>query len=88
MDKSGLQYSSPCPWMPEKSLGEVLITPTRIYVPAVLAACKTKKEAGFAHITGRKMPGALVASSGFARRKVTTAGKPSTGIGITTVTST
>ena len=39
-------------------------------------------------ITGRKMPGALVASSGFARRKVTTAGKPSTGIGITTVTST
>lgn len=52
VDKSGLQYSSPCPWIPEKSLGEVLITPTRIYVPAVLAACKTKKVAGFAHITG------------------------------------
>ena len=52
VDKSGLAYSSPCPWMPEKTLGEVLITPTRIYVPAVLAACKTKKVAGFAHITG------------------------------------
>ena len=52
VDLSGLQYSDPCPFQPEKTMGEVLITPTRIYVRSVLAACKTKKVAGFAHITG------------------------------------
>lgn len=52
VDVSGLDYSSPCPFEPSKTLGEVLITPTRIYVRSVLAACKTKKVAGFAHITG------------------------------------
>lgn len=47
-----MKYSDPCPFMPEKSMGEVLITPTRIYVKSVLAACRTQKVAGFAHITG------------------------------------
>ena len=52
VDVSGLSVADPCPFVPEKSLGEVLMEPTRIYVPAVLAACRTKKVAGFAHITG------------------------------------
>ena len=52
VDVSGLKVTDPCPFLPEKTLGEVLMSPTRIYVPSVLAACKTKKVAGFAHITG------------------------------------
>lgn len=52
MDVSGLKVDEPCPFLPEKTLGEVLMTPTRIYVPSVLAACRTKKVIGFAHITG------------------------------------
>lgn len=52
VDVSGLALSDACPFVPEKTLGEVLMTPTRIYVSSVLAACETKKVAGFAHITG------------------------------------
>ncbi|MFT3836634.1 MAG: phosphoribosylformylglycinamidine cyclo-ligase [Myxococcaceae bacterium] len=42
-----------------KSLGETLITPTKIYVLDVLALLKTVKVKGLAHITGSGIPGNL-----------------------------
>jgi phosphoribosylformylglycinamidine cyclo-ligase len=49
---SGLQYHDPCPWQPQTSLGEVLLTPTRIYVRSALAAVKAGVVHALAHITG------------------------------------
>ena len=53
----GLDYAQPAPFAPESSLGEALLTPTRIYVKSCLAALETAtgEEAGvkaLAHITG------------------------------------
>ncbi|AEO57440.1 hypothetical protein MYCTH_2303613 [Thermothelomyces thermophilus ATCC 42464] len=51
----GLQYTDPCPWDPAaRSLGEALLTPTRIYVKPLLAALAQTGDAikGMAHITG------------------------------------
>ncbi|KAI9325235.1 phosphoribosylglycinamide synthetase [Obelidium mucronatum] len=33
---SGVSYTSPCPWKPESTLGQVLLTPTKIYVKELL----------------------------------------------------
>ena len=38
VEKSNTDLSSPTPWNPDKSLGETLLTPTRIYVRSILAA--------------------------------------------------
>jgi phosphoribosylformylglycinamidine cyclo-ligase len=50
---SGLSWTQPAPFAPDRSLGEALLTPTRIYVKPVLAAIR---EIGavkaLAHITG------------------------------------
>lgn len=44
-------------WLEGKSLAEALITPTRIYVKPVLAACRAGLEIhGMAHITGGGLP--------------------------------
>jgi phosphoribosylformylglycinamidine cyclo-ligase len=49
---SGLDYASPAPWDESKSLGEALLTPTRIYVKSCLDLVKAGQVHAFAHITG------------------------------------
>ncbi|KAL2160538.1 hypothetical protein VTH06DRAFT_1226 [Thermothelomyces fergusii] len=53
--RRGLRYADPCPWDPAAgSLGDALLTPTRIYVKPLLAALARTGGAikGMAHITG------------------------------------
>ena len=47
-----LDWNDPAPFDSSKSLGEALITPTRIYVKSVLAALKSDAVKALAHITG------------------------------------
>jgi phosphoribosylformylglycinamidine cyclo-ligase len=57
VEKAGLPWTARAPFMPEQSLGEAILTPTRIYVKACLAAIrKTKTVKGLAHITGGGFP--------------------------------
>lgn len=51
VEASGLGWNDACPWA-EGTLGEVLLTPTRLYVKAALAAIHAGGVHGFAHITG------------------------------------
>jgi phosphoribosylformylglycinamidine cyclo-ligase len=55
--KSGMPWSAPAPFAPAQSLGEAILTPTRIYVKSCLAAIReTRAVKGFAHITGGGFP--------------------------------
>jgi phosphoribosylformylglycinamidine cyclo-ligase len=55
--KTGLAWTVPAPFAPAQSLGEAILTPTRIYVKSCLAAIRaTKAVKGFAHITGGGFP--------------------------------
>jgi phosphoribosylformylglycinamidine cyclo-ligase len=55
--KSGLAWSEPAPFAPDISLGEAILTPTRIYVKSCLAVIRAIKVVkGFAHITGGGFP--------------------------------
>ena len=55
--KSGLSWETPAPFAPEQTLGEAILTPTRIYVKSCLAAIRqTKAVKGLAHITGGGFP--------------------------------
>jgi len=57
VEKSGLAWSEPAPFVSEGTLGEAILTPTRIYVKSCLAAMHaTKAVKGFAHITGGGFP--------------------------------
>src|SRR6185312_1768888 len=57
VEKSGLAWSAPAPFAKDKSLGEAMLTPTRIYVKSCLAAMRgTKAVKGLAHITGGGFP--------------------------------
>jgi phosphoribosylformylglycinamidine cyclo-ligase len=51
VEKSGLGLDAPSPFG-DGCLGEALLTPTRLYVKAALAAMKTGGVKGLAHITG------------------------------------
>jgi len=48
----GLDYAAPAPFPAPASLGEALLTPTRIYVRSCLAALATGGVRALAHITG------------------------------------
>lgn len=51
VERSGLGWQDPAPFA-EQSLGEVLLTPTRLYVKPALAAIRAGGVHGLAHITG------------------------------------
>lgn len=55
VETAGLDYADPAPYEPDERLGESLLTPTRIYVRACLAAIRAARPGGvraMAHITG------------------------------------
>ena len=53
MTNAGLDYKSVAPFEKRKTLGDVLLTPTKIYVkPCLKALAKSKGIKAFAHITG------------------------------------
>ena len=55
--QSGLAWSAPAPFSSGMSLGEAILTPTRIYVKSCLAAIReTKAVKGLAHLTGGGFP--------------------------------
>jgi len=59
VEVSGLSWNKPAPFDPEVSLGQALMTPTRIYVRAVLALHRAGLLKAAAHITGGGLPGNL-----------------------------
>ncbi|KAI1631831.1 phosphoribosylglycinamide synthetase [Biscogniauxia mediterranea] len=67
VSRERLSYADPAPWAPDQSLGDALLTPTRIYVRSVLSVLPHLK--GLAHITGggltenvpRMLPASLAA---------------------------
>ncbi|MBB4065519.1 phosphoribosylformylglycinamidine cyclo-ligase [Gellertiella hungarica] len=57
VERSGLGWNDKAPFDDSKTLGEALLTPTRIYVKPLLAAIrKTKALKALAHITGGGFP--------------------------------
>jgi phosphoribosylformylglycinamidine cyclo-ligase len=59
VEVSGLSWSAPAPFDPAVSLGQALMMPTRIYVPALLALHREGLLKAAAHITGGGLPGNL-----------------------------
>jgi phosphoribosylformylglycinamidine cyclo-ligase len=57
VEKSGLTWDAPAPFAAGRSLGEAVLTPTRLYVKSCLAAIrKTKAVKALCHITGGGFP--------------------------------
>jgi phosphoribosylformylglycinamidine cyclo-ligase len=59
VELSGLPWSAPAPFDPRVSLGQALLTPTRIYVRSLLALHRAGLLKAAAHITGGGLPGNL-----------------------------
>jgi phosphoribosylformylglycinamidine cyclo-ligase len=59
VEVSGLAWSAPAPFDPSVTLGQALMVPTRIYVPALLALHRAGLMKAAAHITGGGLPGNL-----------------------------
>lgn len=49
---AGLIWEDPCPFAPDQSLAEHLLTPTRLYIQSCLKAIRTGGVSGLCHITG------------------------------------
>ncbi|CAG2225295.1 GART [Mytilus edulis] len=70
INKLEMTYDMPCPFQRGTTLGDVLLTPTKIYVKELLPLMKEMKVKAFAHITGgglvenvaRVLPSDLTAS--------------------------
>ena len=57
VEKSGLRWDAPAPFASGQSLGEAMLTPTRLYVKSCLAAIRqTKAVKALCHITGGGFP--------------------------------
>jgi phosphoribosylformylglycinamidine cyclo-ligase len=57
VEKSGLRWDAPAPFASGQSLGEAVLTPTRLYVKSCLAAIRqTKAVKALCHITGGGFP--------------------------------
>ena len=50
--RSGLQYQDEAPFAPGQSLGDALLTPTRLYTAVTLPLIRDRLVTGLAHITG------------------------------------
>ncbi len=59
VQRAGLGWDAPAPFAPGETLGAALMTPTRIYVRALLALHAAGLLKGAAHITGGGLPGNL-----------------------------
>jgi phosphoribosylformylglycinamidine cyclo-ligase len=52
IEGAGLDYAAPCPFESGRTVGEAMLTPTKIYIAACRAALAVGGVNGFAHITG------------------------------------
>ena len=59
VEGEGFGYGDPAPFAPERTLGEALLEPTRIYVKPMLAAIAAGGVKAMAHITGSGIVGNL-----------------------------
>ncbi len=52
LEMEGLSYAAPAPWDKSHTVGQSLLTPTKIYVQPLLQVVKKRLVKGLAHITG------------------------------------
>ena len=57
VERSGIRIDAPAPFDPTRSLGEALLTPTKLYQRDVQPLLRKRLVKGLAHITGGGLPG-------------------------------